>query len=424
MLRFGRSARVALSVAGAVVLAGLAGPGCSGPSRASVRTEPVLAILLSGPAEASFELVDHRVVVPVWINDAGPFEMILDTGATISSVSPEAARAAGLVTRDSARVTDAHGVRRRDGIARADSVSLGGPGIDGLRLGGVPMGVRALPARLTEGTDIVGILGFHAFLDHTLEIDYPARTVRVREDRIGVGEGVAMRLSRGDTPIVTVRTVDERGVVRATVPMLIDTGSDAVVSLGDQWWARLVERERAIEVGATLSGSGAIRAVSGAPFRHDLDLGGVVLERPTAIEAPGDPTHAAIDGRSLESLRVVIDARSRRALFQHAGGSERVRPPTWRVHGYRSEVLREGERVAGMRVADVFAGSPAEAGGLRVGDVVVAVDGFELAEHPERVPVPSPDAPDARTITIERGGERLDLRLGTVSIFEHADRAR
>jgi S1-C subfamily serine protease len=69
----------------------------------------------------------------------------------------------------------------------------------------------------------------------------------------------------------------------------------------------------------------------------------------------------------------------------------------------------------GVRFDDVVAGSPAASAGLRGGDVLVAVDGVELADLRAYSDVLKARAPGDRvTVTVVRGGERitLDVVLG------------
>ena len=75
------------------------------------------------------------------------------------------------------------------------------------------------------------------------------------------------------------------------------------------------------------------------------------------------------------------------------------------------EVLEE--TADGLRVIGVLPGSPAEAAGLRVGDVLLAVAGREVAafadvEELARGLPPPPDG--ALEVEVRRGGERLTLR--------------
>lgn len=75
------------------------------------------------------------------------------------------------------------------------------------------------------------------------------------------------------------------------------------------------------------------------------------------------------------------------------------------------EVLEE--TADGLRVTGVLPGSPAEAAGLRAGDVLLAVAGREVAtfadvEELARGLPPPPDG--ALEVEVRRGGERLTLR--------------
>jgi membrane-associated protease RseP (regulator of RpoE activity) len=68
-----------------------------------------------------------------------------------------------------------------------------------------------------------------------------------------------------------------------------------------------------------------------------------------------------------------------------------------------------GERVAGTRVAEVAADSPALAGGLRTGDRIVALDGTAVRTFDDIPAVVGRSEGRLVNVTVERDGSRLDL---------------
>jgi putative serine protease PepD len=70
----------------------------------------------------------------------------------------------------------------------------------------------------------------------------------------------------------------------------------------------------------------------------------------------------------------------------------------------------------GVKVASVIAGSPAEQAGIQVGDVVVAVDGEELADLRAYGSALRSRAPgDVIAVRVRRGDETLDLEATLVA---------
>ena len=55
-----------------------------------------IAMRLGAAERISFDLVDNRILIPIAINGAGPFRLILDTGAPGLTLSEEVAARLGL----------------------------------------------------------------------------------------------------------------------------------------------------------------------------------------------------------------------------------------------------------------------------------------------------------------------------------------
>lgn len=111
------------------------------------------------------------LLIPVIVNGQGPFQMEIDTGATRTSLSPDAARRAGIAVSGSGVLVGAGG---------PVSVALGEAE---LRLASV---TRRTPIAVTPsieeisraaGSSIDGILGTDFLADTCLAIDYPGEKV-------------------------------------------------------------------------------------------------------------------------------------------------------------------------------------------------------------------------------------------------------
>ena len=85
-------------------------------------------------------------------------------------------------------------------------------------------------------------------------------------------------------------------------------------------------------------------------------------------------------------------------------------------HAYLGVSVTEADASAGVEVAEVRAGSPADTAGLEVGDVVVSVDGAEVSAPSELQAAIDDHTPgESLPLGILRDGEssRLTVRLGT-----------
>jgi Do/DeqQ family serine protease len=81
------------------------------------------------------------------------------------------------------------------------------------------------------------------------------------------------------------------------------------------------------------------------------------------------------------------------------------------------------ERPTGMLVTGVSRGSPAETAGLKAGDIVYAVDGKEVIDPSSlRYRIATQPVGDSVTLTVVRGGEARNLKLGLAAPPENPPR--
>ena len=132
---------------------------------------------LAGPGGAA-------VVVPVHIDGRGPYDLILDTGATLTCVDSSLANELAL--------------RERVGTIGA-AIGVGGGGrvkivtIDSLRVGEarakeLTACVMDLGALRAIGTEVRGLLGLNFLRNFRLTIDFPGSSLYLSEPE-GAGDG-------------------------------------------------------------------------------------------------------------------------------------------------------------------------------------------------------------------------------------------
>lgn len=189
---------------------------CLGAAQACAETETHVA----PPVEPQFAIATRldrsgRIVVPVYIDDHGPYRFLLDTGATHSAVSDRLVAALQLPT-DTGPELIVHGVT---GLVSTQACSL-----KTLRFGSISYPHPRLPVLggyVLEGLD--GILGMDHLANKRITADFV-------HDRVTVSESAGRRGS-GKYFVVQARTVsglllqiDGRAGEQA-VRAVIDTGS-------------------------------------------------------------------------------------------------------------------------------------------------------------------------------------------------------
>ncbi len=172
-----RAARARRHPAAAVWLVAVACAGALAASGCQLQPERVEVVADTAAGETPFRLVgpgEAALVVPVHLNGRGPYDFILDTGATLTCV-----------TRSVADTLDL-----RESRVPAVGVGVGGAGrvqlaqVDSLRLGGtlaldVPVCLLDLSQTSILGTEIEGLLGLNVLKEFRVTIDFERGVVRL-----------------------------------------------------------------------------------------------------------------------------------------------------------------------------------------------------------------------------------------------------
>jgi predicted aspartyl protease len=172
-----------------------------------------------------FELVRNQIVLEVGIGGKGPFRVLLDTAGEPSAINLATALEAGLPVD-----TTAYGEASGTG---EETVRLYAAELPEVEIGGVVFGdidaVALDLARVGErlGVPIDGVLGYSLLAGRIVEIDYPARTLRVFSASPPSPEHVVpLRFREGHhQPVVEVEVAGRR------VPVTLDTGSSLSLEL-------------------------------------------------------------------------------------------------------------------------------------------------------------------------------------------------
>lgn len=399
------TARPALVLASLMLLVlSLCGPGCS---TAPLRTRPESVTLAATTVEIPTEFIEDTIVVEAIINGTGPHRMILDTGSAVSQISPAVAKASGLRRTGTVATIDAHGGQYREPLTTVDRLELGG-----LTARGVPFTIQDLPEQIASGPRVVGVLGYNTFITSTLDLDYPARTVRVSTEHLRHSDPGVVPLNAREERVPFVEGVFRiPGEPNAKFPttLLVDSGSGAVLTVAGFDAAFLPDRDTAAQVGASMSANGTIEPATFARLNFDLHLGDVVTTRLMAlVDENTRRVDSAIGAELMRRFRVRLDPVVGLARFEHPAGLTDVAMPVWRVHGFSASLANAPTIV----IAEVRPGSPAETGGLRVGDTIVAIDGRTLDGTLDAWPGPTMDQDIThRSFVVRRGEETHTLTL-------------
>jgi predicted aspartyl protease len=249
------------------------------------------------------------ILLPVQVNGEGPFQFILDTGASISLLSPLLAQRLR-VEPNSSREGQSAGGRVAVSLAQVDFISLGDCRVSPLEVGIVDLSQVAR----TVGANIDGDLGYNFLRHFRLTIDYGAAELRIddpkRFDYFGDRSltEVPIRLAAPAKPLILVDAfIDGRGPFQ----FAIDTGT-STSAISAEAAATLGLKGTPIGAGTT---PGAQVQVTAASVRS-LQVGGAKIDDVNVVigsflamlsEAAGTRLDGIIGYNFLRNFKVTID---------------------------------------------------------------------------------------------------------------------
>jgi hypothetical protein len=310
-------------------------------------------------------LANYLVVETKW-DKHGPYHFLIDTGASVTLVSPEfSAR----YTAKNAYPTSTPMVRVKS--ADGEAVVLNSTTLRRIDLGGARFeNVQALvydcaPVSAHLGVKIDGILGFPLFRETILTLDYPnSRIVLQRRSATAIRPGTAVPFNNDrKTPIIPLKLGDQ------TFVALIDSGSDATLSFNPVGLHPVYAT--APRPGATVATLSGDRPQEIGRLEQTLLIGDFPVERPV-VELTDELS--SLGGGILKNFTVTFDQEHSRVTFYR--DSHRPVPPQFS----RSMGLSFNKTPAYWRVASVVPESPAAQAHVQNGDLVTRINGEPVAQ--------------------------------------------
>ncbi len=319
------------------------------------------------------EIVGGQFLVVTQWDANGPWRFLVDTGSTVTLISPEFARR--YATEEPAGDMAAVRVRSADGR----NALLPGVRVGALALGAVRFEhVSALIYDFDElsahyGRKIDGIIGYTLFRDTVLTLDYPRSELRLAP------AATAPALSQAERPALPGRVLPllgdwSRPVVAAqlgdrSLNVLLDSGSDSGLRYNpDNRIPRYAVPPRPGATVATLTGD---RQQEIGRLADDLVVGGRTFERPV-VELTDQPS--AVGSTVLRHFRITLDPQHGLASFERDGDDPVASGPL------RNAGVSFRRFPAYWRVVSVVPGSPADDAGLESGDLVTRINGEPVAQ--------------------------------------------
>jgi len=345
------------------ILASLAVTWAPLPALAAISEAAPLFTRISAPVSVPAEMSSHAMFVDVKINGRGPFHVFVDTGCSVTLVSPELAAAVEAIVPDPDEdpLYGTNGFGNATGLERIllESIDLGG-----VRFEGVTACVSDSFDKLSEvcGRRVDGTLGFPLFADLFVALDFPNRRVLLSNswpENVPPIRAELPEVEHAGVPFVLVH------VQGRPVQVMIDTGSNQDLQLPSGLAPAMNWKDKP-RPGSLVAVIGEIGREWIGRLEGTLRLGKVRQPEPTTVVSSGP---ASIGVRLLENFCVVFN-ESENKVWLCSADTRPISSPVERSIGL-SLLLEAG----GWRVAGIIPGSPAEEAHLSAGQLVTRIEG-------------------------------------------------
>lgn len=319
-------------------------------------------------ATVAVDVIQNTIVVPVTL-DGHALRFVLDSGG-VTLVTAEAAARLGLHVEGRVEAGGMDGASVIAGYTRVQQLVVGDAVVLERQL------LHVLPmsnASAVLGVAVDGILGAELFRRLVLRIDYERAAITLLRPPVQPGPDWGERLPL--TFFAHIPCIDAV-LDGAPAKFLVDTGNSGAVLLHASAAPAPTRKTSA----PTVVGWGIGGAFNGRLARGErLQLGNIAVDAPALRMLANDNRALAAPGL-VGNIGGAILARFT-VTFDHASHALWLAPNAG--FGAPFHLDRSGLRIhagdGGFEVVAVMAGSPGDEAGLRVGDVVVAVDGAAAA---------------------------------------------
>lgn len=355
--------KLRLWVAGLVFSGLLFSFGCTSRSDLRPGYTRLSSHLISVPAQI---IGNHFIVEAKW-DKRGPWRFLVDTGSSVTLVSPEFARryanGKAALNTPPVRVISADGNSTLLPAVTLRRIELGGARFENVQA--LVRDFSDISAHL--GLQIDGVLAFPLFRNTVFTLDYPESKLLIApSSEPQYLPGATIKFNNVQrTPLIPIKVGD------TTLIALIDSGSDGPLMLNPLGLdLRYSVPPRPGTVVGTLTGN---RSQEIGRLALPLTLGTYQVREPIV-----DLTDqlSALGGEVLRHFSVTFDQAHNQVTFHRPSSAPIAVPPR------RSCGLAFSRGPTYWRVVGVAPGCPADEAGVREGDLVTRINGESISHWP------------------------------------------
>ncbi|MFA4867450.1 MAG: aspartyl protease family protein [Pedobacter sp.] len=333
----------------------------------------------------SFTLVKNLIIVPLYINNKGPFNFILDTGVgPLIITDPTLIDSIGIKISRSIKISGLGKGNEIDAYVSNDiAAQLGKASINNIPTAILKKDIFGLSNYL--GMKIYGLLGYYFFNSFVVEIKYTSKRLLFKNPSAGgkiKGERIPIELI-GNKPYININ-IESPSYGEISIKTLVDNGASHAISL-----ERLNEKPFPVPSNAIKAnlGVGMSGPIDGSIGRlTSLKIGSFKLKNVLASYPIYDDVAAKVFLRDrngnlgadvLSRFNIVFDYEDKSMYIRK--GSQFNRPFEHDMSGL--EVYAQENKSLHYYVSRIEPGSPAEIAGVMVDDEIVSINFVPVANY-------------------------------------------
>lgn len=324
-----------------------------------------------------FSLVKNLIIIPIYLNNKGPYNFVLDTGVSLLLVTePSLADSLSLASKRTIKVTGYGGADEMEAMVSTDlSVSIGK-----LRLWDVPAAVLKsdiLDLSSYLGVKVYGLIGYPFFKDLVVQINYSSKMLYFQPGYMGVkrpGEAIPLELV-DNKPFVKAKVSYGRGDF--DVKLILDNGASHAVSFESYQSGPFPLPEKTIPanlgvgLGGKITGNiGRMPLVEIGSFCLKNVLSSFPSYEDVGSKSQNKDRHGNLGSDLLRHFNVTLDYSNSvmylkknpfyKDAFEHDMSG--------------MEIYHDEEHAKGYFISRIEPGSPAEKAGFLPGDQLTMID--------------------------------------------------
>ena len=332
-------------------------------------------------AEIPFENYNNLIVIKGVVNNRLPLNFIFDTGVKTSIITDKTLSDMMNVKYDRLYTLSGIGEHKQFNVYLAYGVSVDFPDVSGRSLNMMILEEDYLMLKNYIGTPVHGILGCELLQNLVTTIDYEHHKIILQtpESFKPPRRAIAIPIAIHDNKPYIELPITLLDGTQLEAKLLIDTGASHAMLLELFADPRIKIKDSFIK---TVLGRGLAGTVEGWIGRvNNVSLGNIILKNVLTFFTDTNSynknyvlagRHGTVGGDLLGRFNVTIDY-SRQMLYLNHNTSYKS-PFEYNMSGF--DIIGTGDSFEKIEVVNVIEKSPADNSGLRVGDIIIQINGL------------------------------------------------